>query len=83
MLLGVVDPLGDLGPFDARHLVELRAELVEAILGQVGRLVVHECGAPHQAGDEAEWALVGSSDKGKNSRLRVSPARLKFDRPKG
>src|SRR6185503_15223124 len=46
VLLRVVDPLGDLGPLDGRHLVELRPELVEAFTGQVGRLVVHRFRAP-------------------------------------
>ena len=32
VLLGVVDPRGDLGAADVGHLVELRAELLEAIL---------------------------------------------------
>ena len=39
VLLGVVDPRRDLGPADIGHLGELRAELVEAFLRQVGRLV--------------------------------------------
>jgi len=31
MLLGVVDPLGNLGALDADHLVELGAQLLQAI----------------------------------------------------
>src|SRR2546423_3720555 len=46
VLLGVVDPLGDLRPLDRGHLVELRPELVEAIPGEIRRLVVHRVGRP-------------------------------------
>jgi hypothetical protein len=41
MLLRIVDALGNLGSLDGGHLLQLLAELVEALLGQVGRLVVH------------------------------------------
>src|SRR5258706_9523736 len=46
VLLGVVDPLGDLGSLDGRHLVELGAELVEAIPAEIGRFAVHGFGRP-------------------------------------
>ncbi len=42
MLLGVVDAIGDLRATDVRHLLELRTELLEAVLRQVGGLVVHD-----------------------------------------
>ena len=49
------------------HLVELGAELLEAVLGQVGGLVVHGLRAP-----AVRWSDVadrlGGLDKGKNSR---------------
>ena len=41
VLLGVVDPLGDLRAADGDHLLELVAELLEAVLADVGGLVVH------------------------------------------
>src|SRR2546423_3290645 len=56
VLLGVVDALGDLRPLDRGHLLELRAELLEAVLRKVGGLVVHE--RPQGlggAGSAAEW----------------------------
>ena len=46
VLLGVVDPLGDLRPADGHHLLELVAELVEAVLADVGGLVVHGVSYP-------------------------------------
>ena len=54
VLLGVVDPVGDLGPLDRDHLVELRAELLETVLGEVGGLVVHGRGPPR-----CRWSDVG------------------------
>ena len=54
VLLGIVDPLGDLGPLDIDHVLELRAELLEAFFGQVGGLVVHVW-APR-------WGPVGHVD---------------------
>src|SRR5690349_11704230 len=41
VLFRVMDPLGDLGAPDVQHLLELRAELLEAVLADVGRLAVH------------------------------------------
>ena len=32
VFLGVVDPVGDLGPLDRDHLVELGSELLETVL---------------------------------------------------
>ena len=44
VLLGVVDPRGDLGPLHGEHHLELVAELVEAVLREVGGLAVHPVG---------------------------------------
>ena len=41
VFLGVVDPVGDLGSLHRDHLVELRAELLETLPGEVCGLVVH------------------------------------------
>src|SRR5688572_5013674 len=41
VLLGIVDPIGDLGSLDRDHVLELRAELLEAILRDVCGLAVH------------------------------------------
>src|SRR4029079_1953799 len=41
VLLGVVDPLRDLRTAHGNHLLELLAELLEAILADIGWLVVH------------------------------------------
>src|SRR4051812_6746197 len=46
VLLGVVNPLRDLGTAHREHLVELRAELVEAVLADVGGLAVHASRTP-------------------------------------
>src|SRR5512146_2164794 len=54
VLLGVVDPVGDLGTLDRDHLVELDAKLLEAVPGEVGRLVVHGCRPPSTG-----WSGVG------------------------
>ena len=59
VLLGVVDPLGDLGPLDGDHLVELRAELLEAVLGEVGGLVVHGRWPPRAGGRMGATGLGG------------------------
>src|SRR6202142_2943272 len=53
MFLGVVDPSGDFGAADLDHLVELRAELLETALGEVGGLAVHVWVAP--IGIWARW----------------------------
>ena len=41
VFLGVVDPIGDFRAPDRDHLVELGAELLETVLGEIGGLVVH------------------------------------------
>src|SRR5215204_2488108 len=46
VFLRVVDPLRDLGAADGEHLVQLRTELVEAVLADVGRLAVHAVRTP-------------------------------------
>ena len=74
VLLGVVDPLGDLGPLDGDHLVELRAELVEAVLGEVGGLVVHCGSAPRCGWSDVGGRRSGGLDKGKNSRRAAGRA---------
>src|SRR5258706_1150598 len=48
VLLGVVDPLGDLRPADRQDLLELLAELLEAILADIGRLVIHQKSRPRR-----------------------------------
>ena len=59
VFLGVVDPVRDLGALDGRHLFELRAELLEAVLGQVGGLVVVHDRSPH--GEVALMCTTGWS----------------------
>src|SRR6478672_3872633 len=44
VLLRIVDAVGDLGTLDRHHLLELGAKLLEAVSGEVCRLVVHAAG---------------------------------------
>ena len=79
VFLGVVDPIGDLGPLDRDHLVELGAELLEAFLGEVGGLAVHGLEAPARCWFRCGLTGLAVFDKGKNSRrLAADAARLKF-----
>ena len=67
------------GRFTDDHLVELGAELLEAVLGEVGGLVVHAGGPRDAGGSDGRDRPRRSGDKGKNSRLVAGlPARLKF-----
>jgi hypothetical protein len=79
VFLGIVDALRDLGTLDGRHLLELGPELLEAVAGQVGGLVVHGGRTPRyqlldRCGTERAWI---------RKELQAAaglPACLKFDR---
>src|SRR6476661_7966425 len=61
VLLGVVDPVGDLGSLDRNHLVEFGAQLLEAVLGEVCGLAVHGLSPPFAGGsDRADLGLWSS-----------------------
>ena len=62
------------------HLVELRAELVEAVLGEVGGLVVHGRGPPRCRWSDVgrpRWAVMSIKERTPGD-SRSDAARLKF-----
>jgi hypothetical protein len=75
VFLGVVDPIGDLGPLDRDHLVELRAELLETVLGEVCGLVVHGRLGPRDASGRTWLTVLDGLGKGKNSRRPAAEPR--------
>src|SRR5207249_629647 len=66
VLLGVMDPLGDLWPPNGDHRLELQPELAEAFFADVGGLVVHSCLAP---GNKERTPAPRSSCGGLESRV--------------